>query len=276
VPRAGMTAAPIAEDFSAVGGWIPRTRWRRYWKLLRLLDAAADARRWWALRGVRRDLAAAPPANVLLAAIRVPGREAALDRVLAALAATTRHRVTLAVAEMAPVGKFANINRALAGHDPAGYDWLLIADDDIAVPDGFLDLLLYFAARCDFKLAQPAHRFLSFASFAVTERHWGALVRRSGFVEIGPVTLLHRDTFADLLPFPELRWAWGLDIWWADLARRRGWALGVVDAVPIRHLRPIGTAYDTDAARAEAQAFLARQGVAIGRAELFGIDRRLA
>jgi hypothetical protein len=83
-------------------------------------------------------------------------------------------------------------------------------------------------------------------------------VRETSFVEIGPVTAFHRDTFATLLPFPELRMGWGLDAHWAAVAREHGWRIGVVDATPVGHtLRPAADAYPREAAAAEARAFLA-------------------
>jgi len=272
-----MTTERAASEYFTVGtGAVRHARWRRFWRLLRLLDAAADVRAAPALWRARRAARRLPAQNVLLAAIRVAGREADLDRVVARIAGDTRHAVSLAVTPMAPVGKFDNINRAIATHDMDRHDWLLVIDDDIDVPDGFLDLLLYFAQLHGLKLAQPAHRFRSFSTFAVTERHWAALCRQTRFVEIGPVSLLHRDTFADLLPFPSLRWAWGLDIFWADVAAQRGWHMGVVDAVPIRHKRPVAASYDVTAARDEAVAFLSARGVTISPAEMFGADRRIA
>jgi hypothetical protein len=80
-------------------------------------------------------------------------------------------------------------------------------------------------------------------------------------VEIGPVTLFHRDTFQALLPFPaELQMGWGLDAHWAAIARRNGWNIGIVDAVPIAHtVAPAGAGYSRDAAMAEARAFLAHR-----------------
>jgi hypothetical protein len=83
------------------------------------------------------------------------------------------------------------------------------------------------------------------------------LARTTSFVEIGPVTALHRDTFATLLPFPNLHMGWGLDVHWAALAAERGWPLGIVDATPIRHTRPVASAYPRERAVAEATTFLA-------------------
>lgn len=272
-----MATLDAASDYFAFGkGHIRPSQWRRYWKLLRLLDAATDARAALAVRHASAAAQLAPPQKVLLTATEVPGREDDLAQVVRRISDRTHHDVTVAVTPMAPIGKFDNINRAIAERDVSRYDWLLVVDDDIVVPDNFLNLLLYFAQRYSLKLAQPAHRFLSYASFEVTERHWASLVRCTRFVEIGPVSLLHKDTFTDLVPFPSLRWAWGLDMFWADIAKRRGWKVGVVDAVPIRHVRPVGASYDGIAARDEAIAFLMSRGVTIDRIEMLCTSRQIA
>lgn len=155
-------------------------------------------------------------------------------------------------------GKFANLNEQLAAHDLSAFDWLLVLDDDVTLPRHFLDVLVHEAAAHDLRLAQPAHRLHSHAAWPVTRRQ-GARTRRTTFVEIGPVTLFHHDTFATLLPFPaELQMGWGLDCHWAAVARAHGWALGVVDAVPIGHtVAPAGAGYSREAALQEARAFLA-------------------
>ena len=262
--------------FAHSEGNICPARWRRYSKILRLVDAAADARvalpRRWALKAARRM----PRHSVLLAAVEVPGRESDLARVIERVSHTRQHEVNVAITRMRPVGKFENINHAIAGYDLPKYDWLLIVDDDIQLPDNFLDLLLFFSHSNGLKLSQPAHKFLSYSTYKITERHWGSQARSAGFVEIGPVSLLHSDTFADLIPFPPLRWCWGLDVFWAQVARRRGWRTGVIDTVPIRHLRPIGTSYDTRAALDEAVAFMTSQRVTINRSEIFGLNRRIS
>ena len=78
-------------------------------------------------------------------------------------------------------------------------------------------------------------------------------------VEIGPLTAFHRSVAGDLLPFPPLRMGWGLDLHWGGLALERGWRLGIVDAVPIRHeARVTASGYDRAAAVEELRRFLAR------------------
>ena len=83
-------------------------------------------------------------------------------------------------------------------------------------------------------------------------------MRETRFVEIGPLTAFGRRAAAELLPFPELRFGWGLDLHWAALAAERGWRLGVVDATPVRHeSATVGSTYPRAEAEAEAAEFLA-------------------
>jgi hypothetical protein len=166
--------------------------------------------------------------------------------------------VTLAACPPGARGKFENLGALLEAHPPGGYDWLVVLDDDVELPRGFLARFLGLAERFDLRLAQPAHRRCSHAAWRLTRRRAGSLVRETRFVEIGPVTALHRDTFAALLPFPALRMGWGLDAHWAAVAAEHGWRVGIVDAAPIGHrARPAADAYAREQAIAEARDFLA-------------------
>jgi hypothetical protein len=254
--------------FTSSYGSIERTRWRRYYKLLGMLDAFCDARLSASLRRARRASADMPVQRILLATVSVPGREKDLQTLMSSLTQSIRHQVTAAIMPIGERGKYDNINLALAEHDLSTFDWILIVDDDIAVPPHFLDLFVYFCWRERLQLAMPAHRFLSHKSFTVTERHWGSVARLTNFVEIGPVTMLHASLFAALTPFPSLRFAWGLDVLWSSEAKRRGWRLGVVDATPVRHLRPIGQFYNSKQAMQEGQRFLDARSVSLPCTEI--------
>ncbi len=59
----------------------------------------------------------------------------------------SRHEVELRTCPPGELGKFENLNRLLAEHPPDGRDWLLVLDDDIELPRGFLDRLLFLAER---------------------------------------------------------------------------------------------------------------------------------
>jgi hypothetical protein len=183
----------------------------------------------------------------------------------AALASSARrelershHDVEVHFSPAAGRAKFENLNILLGNHPLADRDWLLLVDDDVKLPRGFLDSLLFLAERFSLDLVQPAHSRASHAAWRVTRRQWASVVRETAFVEIGPVTAFARSTFSVLLPFPPLRMGWGLDAHWAALAREHGWRCGVLDALPVRHdAAPAGAAYSWQAAVAEARMFLA-------------------
>ena len=225
-------------------------------------DGATDA---WEVAGARRlrlSLAARhePPLRRVLALGVVRPEQTTLAEDIRAELLSSRHEVELRTCPPGGRGKFENLNRLLAEHSLAGRDWLLVIDDDITLPHGFLDKLLFLCERFELQLGQPAHRLSSHAAWPVTRRRRGSVVRETGFVEIGPATAFASATFAELLPFPELRMGWGLDAHWAALARERSWRCGVVDAVAIGHRAvPAAGAYSREAAVAEAREFLARR-----------------
>jgi hypothetical protein len=228
----------------------------------RVEDALLDARRWATLEPPRLARAArdAPPRrNVLVIGIEREDRPNLMAQARTELR-RSRHDVEIATSGVGGRGKFENLNALLAAHSLEGRDWLVVLDDDVALPRGFLDAFLFLAERFELKLAQPAHRRRSHAAWRVTRRSGGSVVRETRFVEIGPVCAFHRDTFATLLPYPELQAGWGLDSHWAALAREHGWKIGVVDATPIQHVvRPIADSYRHADAMTEARAFLAER-----------------
>jgi hypothetical protein len=223
------------------------------------------------LMGPRVDrLARAQPGRrVLVASVYRPGSllAGALRRLR-----SNRHDVTVAlgavggaepalaehtVAERLGGGKFGNLNRVLevVGAD---FDWILVVDDDLVLPPRFLDRFVALCERFALDLAQPAQTLRSHSAWRVTRRRPASLVRETRFVEIGPLTAFGRRAAAGLLPFPELRFGWGLDLHWAALAADAGWRLGVVDATPVRHeSATVGSAYPRAEAEAEAAEFLA-------------------
>jgi GT2 family glycosyltransferase len=249
--------APGAEDFLAdASGEVAGRRGA----LLAAADRALDLEARVSGRDARlaRDAERKPPRRrVLIAGVDRPELDGLMGAARAELVAS-RHDVTFAVGAGEPGhGKFENLNGLLAAQPAAGHDWLVVIDDDVVLPPGFLDRFLFLAERFDLRLAQPAHRRHSHAAWSVTRRRPASAVRETAFVEIGPVTAFHAETFDALLPFPPLRMGWGLDVHWAALARERGWRLGIVDAVPVLHaVAPAATAYPRAAAIAEARAFL--------------------
>lgn len=230
--------------------------------LRELRDGAIDAYELVSGRRLRLGLAArhAPPLRRVLAIGVVRPEHARRAARIRAELERSRHEVELHTCPVGGQGRFENLGRLLAEHSPDGHDWLLVVDDDVELPRGFLDRLLFLAERFELQLAQPAHRSRSHAAWEVTRRRPGSVARETAFVEIGPVTAFARATFETLLPFPRLGMGWGLDAHWAALARAQGWRCGVIDAVAIAHrAAPAAGAYSHEAAITEAREFLARR-----------------
>jgi GT2 family glycosyltransferase len=223
-------------------------------------DEAVNAWELASGRRLRLMLAARqhpPPRRVLVLGVERPEHRGLAEAIRAELL-SSRHDVELLTCPAEGRGKFENLNLLLGTHSADARDWLLVVDDDVELPRGFLDRFLFLCERFSLQLAQPAHRLSSHAAWPQTRRRARGVVREMSFVEIGPVTAFARATFSALLPFPELRMGWGLDVHWAALAREHGWRCGVIDAVSIRHrAAPAANAYSREAAIAEARAFLA-------------------
>jgi GT2 family glycosyltransferase len=205
--------------------------------------------------------AAAGPGNrrhrVLVVGAHHMGEGTTTGETVAELHAS-RHDVTIDFRPRGTGGKFENVNEILAEHDVAAFDWVLVVDDDVALPRGFLDGLLHLADRHGLRIVQPAQTLASHAAWPIVRRRFRSAVRRTTFVEIGPVTAFGREAAAALIPFPDLRQAWGLDLHWAAVARDRGWPVGIVDLLPVRHeLRKVAATYPREEAVDEARAFLA-------------------
>ncbi|MBA2505623.1 MAG: hypothetical protein H0V29_06710 [Thermoleophilaceae bacterium] len=223
-----------------------------------VMDAALLARA--VPRRLAREARAEPPTRSVLAVgverTDVPNLMPAARADLA----RSRHDITIRTTEAGDRGKWENVNALLEETPAQGHDWLLLVDDDVALPRGFLDGFIFLAERFDLRIAQPAQRRRSHGAWEVTRREWGSVVRETRFVEQGPLAAFHSSTFDTLLPFPPLQMGWGLDLHWSALAAERGWPIGVVDALPVRHgLRKVGGGYATDAAVEEARAFLANR-----------------
>jgi hypothetical protein len=153
-------------------------------------------------------------------------------------------------------GKFQNLNVLV--RDLPAVDWLVIIDDDVVLPRGFLDLAIEVCERLDLALAQPAQTRFSNANWIVAKRRLLSVARTTRFVEIGPVTLVRADAARLLLPFPaDLRWGWGLDFQWAKLMEDAALRMGVIDAAAVVHAsRKVASTYSWDAAQEEGREFL--------------------
>lgn len=141
-----------------------------------------------------------------------------------------------AIVEPRRVPKFQLLNRLLAGHRLADYTHVLVVDDDITVPAGFVDGYLKIVQRRDFALSQPARHHASYTDHRFVNQLLGIESRETTFVEIGPLFVVAASAYGTLFPFEEeSAMGWGYDYVWPVRLRASGLRLGIVDLFPVTH-----------------------------------------
>jgi hypothetical protein len=156
------------------------------------------------------------------------------------------------------VPKFCILNRLLSARDWRTFDYLVVVDDDIVLPAGFVDAFLNLQIEFDFALAQPARTRNSYADRKFCRQRRGMRGRQTRFVEIGPLFSMRRDFALAVLPFDETSgMGWGYDFVWPVVAEQARLKIGIIDATPVDHsLRDQASAYSGSAAAAAMEAYL--------------------
>jgi hypothetical protein len=142
--------------------------------------------------------------------------------------------------------KFSLVNRLLGHVDLHAFEYIIVTDDDIQLPIGFVDRYLALVSRYDLALAQPARTHDSYTDHYFVKQLHGINARWTRFVEIGPLFSLHSSTFNHFLPFDETSpMGWGNDFVWPTMIENKGLKMGIVDAVPVTHnMRKPAVFYD--------------------------------
>jgi glycosyltransferase involved in cell wall biosynthesis len=157
-------------------------------------------------------------------------------------AALPERHIAVRRSTLAP--KYELLGDLLAEADPGSYDHVLLVDDDVDLPAGFLDAFLDIQRALGFVLAQPARAPGSPADHPIVLQQPGSLARRTLFVEQGPVLSIQRDALLAILPF-DLRspMGWGYESIWSHRLGMDA-AMGIVDATTVAHrLRPTAALY---------------------------------
>lgn len=136
----------------------------------------------------------------------------------------------------APSPKFLLLNQILKAVELRDFEYVIVSDDDIVLPAGFLDSYLALVSRHNLAVAQPARTHDSYIDHRFVEQLDGIDARWTRFVEIGPLFSLHRSAFDHFLPFDEASpMGWGCDYVWPLVAEKHELKMGIVDAVPVAH-----------------------------------------
>ncbi|HEX4963507.1 MAG TPA: glycosyltransferase [Thermoanaerobaculia bacterium] len=163
--------------------------------------------------------------------------------------------------QLAYVPKFPLVNALLVQIDLRGFEYVVLVDDDVQLPDRFLDDFLAAQAALDFCLAQPARTPASYIDHPIVMQEPGSFARETRWVEVGPIVSIHRRIFDLVFPF-DVRspMGWGYENVWAYELSRRELKMGIIDAFPIDHsLRPPHVYYDWTEADACCRRMLAER-----------------
>jgi hypothetical protein len=140
------------------------------------------------------------------------------------------------------------------------YDYVWLPDDDIAAEQNTISRMFEIARGVGLDLFAPALDESSYYAHFITMRNRSFHGRWTGFVEI-MAPCFSAAALEKLLPTFELSRTgsgWGLDVLWPKLLDYRN--VGIVDATPVVHTRPVGQMRDTELqarVMAEADAILA-------------------
>ena len=131
---------------------------------------------------------------------------------------------------------------ALVAERPEAFEYeaVFFPDDDVEMTPEDVERLFQIRSELDLDLLQPALRDDSYYSHAITLRNRSFEVRFTNFVEI-MCPLFSRAAFAACLPvIAEDETGWVSDKVWPRLLGVPRDRIAIVDAVPVRHVRPVG------------------------------------
>jgi len=124
--------------------------------------------------------------------------------------------------------------------DWQAYEQIWLPDDDLACTPEAIERLFMLADYHGLHLCQPALSHDSYISHGGTVHNPRFLLRRTNFVEV-MAPLLSREMLGRVLPtMIENGSGWGLDFLWQMFLDRPREDAGVIDAVQVRHTRPVG------------------------------------
>jgi hypothetical protein len=157
--------------------------------------------------------------------------------------------------------KWPIVNELISREDVRNFDYVMVCDDDALLAKDFVDRFIAEQQCLDFALAQPARTWRSYTDHPIVRRRLFIRARETNFVEIGPVVSFRRDFLSLVLPFgPESPMGWGYDLTWPVVASEHGFAIGIIDGVPVDHdLRRGSALYDYREQRNSKAAYLSHR-----------------
>lgn len=149
------------------------------------------------------------------------------------------------VGDTIPGPKWSGLRTALNEWDGwRAYDYIWLPDDDLYASQDTITRLFDVARSVGLDLFAPALHESSYYAHYSTMRNFSFYGRWVGFVEI-MMPGFSTSALERLLPTLDLTktgWGWGLDSLWPKLLDYKN--VGIVDATPVIHTRPVGQMRD--------------------------------
>jgi hypothetical protein len=145
------------------------------------------------------------------------------------------------------------------------YDWVWLPDDDIATTTASINRLFDLVAEHALEIAQPSLTWDSYVGPFITLHNPRFQIRWTNFVEI-MVPILSSAALRRIVPaFAGRHFGWGLDSVWSRWMPEPMFRAAIIDAVSVRHTRPVGkgnlSGGQAAAQKAERDELLARYGL---------------
>lgn len=122
------------------------------------------------------------------------------------------------------------------------YERIWLPDDDIDCTALDIEHMFEMSAECQLDLCQPALTENSYFSYGITVRNPVCRMRFTNFVE-PMIPCFERGFLKRCTPTMAVNLSgWGIEFLWAKIAREVSATIAILDAVSMRHTRPIGAA----------------------------------
>jgi hypothetical protein len=154
-----------------------------------------------------------------------------------------RYRETADFYERRPGPKWPCIGELIDDHGELveGYDNVWFPDDDLAADSQLIDRMFAYFIAHRLCLAQPALTRDSPHTWDTLLQDPQCHLRITRFVEVMAPIFSRRALQVCAKTFSESASGWGLDWVWPGLCSKAGLGdIGVIDATPVRHTRPVG------------------------------------
>lgn len=121
----------------------------------------------------------------------------------------------------------------------AQYDYVALIDDDIDTDADSLSRLFALGAAEGFTIFQPSLTWDSYFTYAGTARNPSFTFREVNYIEMMAPFFAAR-ALREVAPLFDYGWESGIDLVWGSALPPEDRRFAIVDAIPIRHTRPVG------------------------------------